>query len=124
MPSKRELSPILPPCYTDPKMADCLFCKIIKKEIPSRIAHEEPDLLAFYDINPQAPTHIVLVPKTHLERVSDLTPETAPLMGKLVLTANQLARKLGFSEKGYRLVVNCNRDGGQTVFHLHLHLLH
>ena len=104
-------------------MSDCLFCKIAKKEIPSKIVHEDSELVAFHDINPQAPTHIVIIPKTHLERVSDLTPETAPLVGKLVLAANRLAKQLGFSEKGYRLVINCNRDGGQTVFHLHLHLL-
>lgn len=104
-------------------MGECLFCKIVKKEIPSRIVHEDPELLAFHDINPQAPTHLVLIPKIHIERVSELTLETASLVGKLVLTANRLAKGLDFSEKGYRLVINCNRDGGQTVFHLHLHLL-
>ena len=104
-------------------MADCIFCKIVKKEIPSQIAHEDPDLLAFHDINPQAPTHLILIPKTHVDRVYDLTPQTAPLVGKLVLAANRLAKQLGFSDAGYRLVINCNRDGGQTVFHLHLHLL-
>ena len=104
-------------------VSDCIFCKIAKKEIPSRIVHEDSELVAFHDINPQAPTHLVLIPKTHLERVSELTPETAPLAGKLVLTANRLAKQFGFSENGYRLVINCNRDGGQTVFHLHLHLL-
>ena len=82
------------------EMSDCIFCKIVKKEIPSKIVHEEPDLLVFQDMNPQAPTHLVLIPKVHIERVSELTPETAPLVGKLTLAANQLARKLGFSEKG------------------------
>ena len=104
-------------------MTGCIFCKIVKKEIQSRTVHEDPDLLAFHDVNPQAPTHIIVIPKIHIERVSDLTTETAPLAGKLVLAANRLARQLGFSETGYRLVINCNQDGGQTVFHLHLHLL-
>ena len=104
-------------------MSDCIFCKIVKKEIPSQIVYESPGFIAFRDINPQAPTHIVLVPKTHMERVSDLTPQTAPLVGELVLAANRLAKELGVSDTGYRLVINCNRDGGQTVFHLHLHLL-
>ena len=104
-------------------MAECIFCKIAGKEIPSQIVQEEADFLAFRDINPQAPTHIVLIPKVHIERVSDLTLETSPIVGKLVLAANRLAKQLGFSEAGYRLVINCNRDGGQTVFHLHLHLL-
>ena len=104
-------------------MSDCIFCKIVKKEIPSQIVYESPGFIAFRDINPQAPTHIVLVPKTHMERISDLTPQEAPLVGELVLVANRLAKEFGFSERGYRLVINCNRDGGQTVFHLHLHLL-
>lgn len=104
-------------------MENCIFCRIFKKEIPSTILYEDKETLAFKDINPQAPTHAVIIPKEHIERVSDLTEKNAPLIGRLVLIGNHLARKEGFSEKGYRLVINCNREGGQTVYHLHLHLL-
>ena len=104
-------------------MADCLFCKIAAKEIPSTIAHEDAQVLAFHDINPQAPVHIQIIPKQHIARVSELTEETIPLFGKLTLVANQLAKELKIAEPGYRLVVNCNPGAGQSVYHLHLHLL-
>ena len=104
-------------------MAECIFCKIVSKEIPATIAYEDAHLLAFHDINPQAPVHIQIIPKTHIARVSELTPETVPLLGKLVLAANQLAKDLKIAEPGYRLVVNCNPGAGQSVYHLHLHLL-
>ena len=104
-------------------MPDCLFCKIAKKEIPAKIAHEDGDLLAFHDIHPQAPVHIQLIPKRHIARVSELTQESVGLLGKLVLAANDLARQLNIAEPGYRLVINCNPAAGQSVYHLHLHLL-
>ena len=104
-------------------MSDCLFCKIAAKEIPSTIAYEDDKVLAFRDINPQAPVHIQIIPKRHIARVSELTEETVSLLGKLVLTANQLAKELKIAEPGYRLVVNCNPGAGQSVYHLHLHLL-
>ncbi len=102
---------------------ECLFCKIVQKEVPSTILFEDDELLAFKDINPQAPVHTILIPKKHISRVSEINENDLPLIGKLVSAANGLAQKEGLSEKGYRLVINCNRDGGQTVFHLHLHLL-
>ena len=102
---------------------DCIFCKIAAKEIPAKIAYEDPDLVAFHDINPQAPVHLQIIPRRHIARVSELTPETAGLLSQLVLTANRLARETGIAEPGYRLVINCNPGAGQSVYHLHLHLL-
>lgn len=104
-------------------MSDCLFCKIAAKEIPSTLVHEEPDLLAFKDIGPKAPTHILVIPRKHIATVNDLTDADATLVGRLVLTAKKIAAEGGIAESGYRLVVNCNAGAGQTVFHLHVHLL-
>jgi len=104
-------------------MEDCIFCRIVKKEIPSTILYEDKETLAFKDIHPQAPLHAILIPKDHFERVSEMTDKNAFLIGKLVLVGNGLAKKEGLAERGYRFVINCNRDGGQTVYHLHLHLL-
>ncbi len=104
-------------------MSDCIFCKIVAKEIPAQIAYEDAQLLAFHDINPQAPIHIQIIPKTHIARVSELTPETVSLPGKLVRAANQLAKELKAAEPGSRLVVNCNPGAGQSVYPLHLPLL-
>jgi len=102
---------------------DCLFCKIINRELPSEIVYEDDDLLAFNDISPQAPTHMLIIPKRHVATVNELTEDHLDLPGKLVLRARALAHENGFSDSGYRLVLNCNVDGGQTVYHLHLHLL-
>ncbi len=102
---------------------DCIFCKIVAKEIPAKIAYEDDAVVAFHDINPQAPVHLQIIPKQHVARVSDLTPETVDLSSKLVLTANRLAKEFSISEPGYRLVINCNPGAGQSVYHLHLHLL-
>ncbi len=104
-------------------MADCLFCKIASKEIPAKLAYEDPEMLAFHDIRPQAPVHLQVIPKRHIARVSELAAEDAALMGRMVLVANRLAKELKVSEPGYRLVVNCNPGAGQSVYHLHLHLL-
>ena len=100
-----------------------LFEKIIQRQIPADIVHEDEHVLAFRDINPQAPVHVLFVPKRPIATTNDLTESDAELVGKLFLAASAYAKKEGFAENGYRCVINCNRDGGQTVFHLHLHLL-
>jgi histidine triad (HIT) family protein len=102
---------------------DCLFCRIVKKEIPASVVFEDEAVLAFRDINPQAPVHIQIIPKRHVARACDLTKADGSLVSQLVLTANQLASGLKIVDSGYRLVVNCNAGAGQTVYHLHLHLL-
>ncbi len=102
---------------------DCLFCKIINGDIPAEIVYQDDDLLGFKDVNPQAPTHILFIPKIHIATVNDLTAETIALVGKLYLAAKEVAADKGFAEQGYRLVMNCNEGAGQTVFHIHLHML-
>lgn len=104
-------------------MKDCLFCKIVSGEIPSKKVMDTPDIFAFEDIAPQAPTHILVVTKTHISTLSGLNPGNIDLIGKAFLAAKEIARERKIADSGYRLVVNCNRDGGQTVFHLHIHLL-
>lgn len=104
-------------------MADCIFCKIIEGKIPGDRVFENEHLVAFRDINPQAPVHILIVPRKHIPTLNDLTDEDVPLVGEIVKTARDLARQEGVHEEGYRLVWNCNRRAGQTVFHIHLHLL-
>jgi histidine triad (HIT) family protein len=104
-------------------MADTLFGKIIRHEIPADIVYEDDDVLAFRDINPQAPVHVLFIPKRALATLNDATNADAELIGKLVLAATDWAKKQGFADDGYRLVMNCNTHGGQTVFHIHLHLL-
>ena len=102
---------------------DCLFCKIAAKQIPARIAFENERVIAFHDLFPQAPTHILIIPKAHYPTLNDVPATEAALVGELVTTASQLAKELDFAEPGYRLVMNCNADGGQSVYHIHLHLL-
>lgn len=102
---------------------DCLFCKIIQGEVKSKIAFENENVFAFYDIGPKAPTHILIIPKKHIENVSDINQENKSVVSDLVLAANDIARKTGIDKTGYRLVINCGPDAGQAVFHLHLHLL-
>lgn len=102
---------------------DCLFCGIAAKTVPAQLVHDDADFAAFHDITPQAPVHVVVIPKRHIARVSEVTAGDAALAGRLVVTANRLARQLNVAESGYRLVINCNAHGGQTVYHLHLHLL-
>ncbi len=103
--------------------ADCLFCKIINRELPADIVFEDDEMLAFNDTNPQAPTHMLIIPKKHYATVNELTEAEIELPGKLVLRAKTLASETGIAESGYRLILNCNPDGGQTVYHIHLHLL-
>ena len=104
-------------------MADCLFCKIISREIPGSIVYEDERILALNDINPQAPTHVLVVPKRHIASLTDLGVEDDRLVGELVRRAAAIAKERGISTGGFRTVFNTNRDAGQTVFHIHLHLL-
>lgn len=102
---------------------DCLFCKIISKDIPADIVYEDDKVLAFRDINPQAPIHTLIIPHKHISTINDATTDDQELLGYMILTAAQIAKDNGVAESGYRLVVNCNAQGGQTVFHVHLHIL-
>jgi len=103
--------------------SDCLFCKIATGEINADVVFESDDVIAFRDINPQAPTHTVIIPKRHISTINDLTDNDAETVGLLYLAAREIAKQEGFSDAGYRVVMNCNADAGQTVFHIHLHLL-
>ena len=103
--------------------ADCLFCKIIAGDIPSNKVYSDDDVYAFHDINPAAPQHVLIIPKKHLTDVRSANEEDQALMGKLLLKANDLAKELGLDEKGFRYVINTGEYGGQTGFHLHLHIL-
>jgi len=104
-------------------MADCLFCKIIKREIPASIVYEDDRVLAFNDINPQGPTHVLLVPKRHIDSLNDLSAADDQVVGELVRRAAAIAKERGISSDGFRTVFNTNRNAGQTVFHVHLHLI-
>ena len=104
-------------------MSETIFSKIIKHELSADVVYEDNEIMAFRDINPQAPVHVLVVPKGEIETVNDIKPEQAELIGKLVLTAQKIAADEGIAEDGYRLVFNCNRHGCQEVFHLHLHLI-
>ncbi len=104
-------------------MSDCLFCKIRDGEIPCDKVFENDDVLAFRDVNSQAPTHILIVPNKHITSVNELEDEDAEVVGKMFLAAQDIASYEGIAEDGYRLVINCNAGAGQTVFHIHLHLL-
>ncbi|MEO6968181.1 MAG: histidine triad nucleotide-binding protein [Rhodanobacteraceae bacterium] len=104
-------------------MADTLFDKIIRREIPADIVYEDDEVLAFRDIAPQAPVHVLFVPKKPFATLNDFDADDAPLLGKLLLAAAAYAKREGFANDGYRCIFNCNEHGGQTVFHTHLHLL-
>ena len=104
-------------------MPDCLFCKIIAGEIPGAILYQDDHLVALKDINPQASTHVLIVPRRHIASLNDLTPEDDALVGEMTRRAAAIAREHGHADGGYRTVFNCNADAGQTVFHIHLHLL-
>lgn len=101
----------------------CIFCKIINKEISSNIVYEDEKVIAFHDINPQAPFHILVVPKRHISTLLELKEEDKELIGHIFLVINKIAKDLGFEERGYRVVVNCKEEAGQTVFHIHFHIL-
>ena len=102
---------------------DCIFCKIAHKELPSGIGYEDDDVMAFKDLNPEAPVHILVIPKKHIVNLSDAKPEDQQLLGKLMLTIQKIAAEQGIAESGYRVVTNCGEQGGQTVMHMHFHLL-
>lgn len=104
-------------------MSDCIFCKIVSGEIKTKFVYADGDVVAFYDIKPEAPVHIVIIPREHIERISDIKKTDAGLLSKLFLAATKLAQEKHIESSGYRLVINCNKDAGQAVFHLHLHLL-
>ena len=102
---------------------NCLFCKIAEGQIPSKIVYQDEDIVAFEDIHPQAPHHILLIPRRHITSMSDLTLEDGPTLAMLFIVANKLAQKLGLGERGYRLVTNVGPDAGQAVYHLHFHMI-
>ena len=104
-------------------MNNCIFCKIIKGEIPSKKIYEDEEILAFHDITPQAPIHFLVIPKRHIPDIMETKPEDSALLGTLLLKAQELAAEQGCKENGFRLVINCKSHGGQTVNHLHLHIL-
>lgn len=104
-------------------MSDCLFCRIAAREIPAKIAYEDDRLIVIEDINPAAPLHLLVIPKTHIATLNDLSPEHDALVGEMTRRAAAVARERGVADRGFRTVFNTNREAGQTVFHIHLHLL-
>ncbi|MAG15407.1 MAG: histidine triad nucleotide-binding protein [Dehalococcoidales bacterium] len=102
---------------------DCVFCQIVAGKIPSTTLYQDEEVLAFWDINPMAPTHILIIPKKHIPSLANITDDESPLIGRMAKVANRLAKEAGVSESGYRLVVSSGEDGGQVVPHLHMHLL-
>ena len=104
-------------------MENCLFCKIIKKEIPSTIVYEDEEILAFRDINPVAPVHVLVIPKKHISSLVDLEPEDEAIVGKIYTIINKIAKQENIFESGFRVIVNCGKDGGQEVKHIHFHVL-
>jgi histidine triad (HIT) family protein len=106
-----------------PVAEDCIFCKIVARQIPADVVLEDDDVVAFKDIHPQAPVHVLIIPKKHIATVNDIPEAEAVLVGRMVLAAQRIARDNGIAENGYRLVMNCNHGGGQSVFHIHMHML-
>lgn len=102
---------------------NCIFCEIIQGTRPAKVVHETEKVIAFKDIRPQAPVHILIIPKEHIPTLNDINQNNQDLMGEIFIVAKNLAEEFGLTEKGYRTVFNCNRDAGQDVFHIHLHLL-
>lgn len=104
-------------------MEDCIFCKILKKEIPSTMIYEDDKVYAFNDIHPEAPVHVLIIPKLHISTLNDVNVDNAYLISHVYLVAKDIAKKLGIDKTGYRIISNCGGDAGQTVFHIHFHLL-
>lgn len=104
-------------------MSDCIFCRIAAGEIPADVVYEDDLVVGFRDLSPQAPTHVLLIPRKHIATLNDLTPEDDASIARLYTAAVQVAGREGLAERGYRTLINCNADGGQTVFHVHLHLM-
>lgn len=104
-------------------MKDCLFCKIARRDVPARVQYEDDRVLAFHDISPQAPAHVLVIPKKHIATLEDVTEADRDLLGHLVLKSSEIARGLGYAGKGFRMVANCRAEAGQSVFHVHFHIL-
>ena len=104
-------------------MPDCLFCRVAAGEIPATIVYQDEHVVAFNDINPQAPTHVLVIPRRHIATLNELTPDDDAVVGELTRRAAAIAREQGLAERGYRVLFNCNEDAGQTVFHIHMHLV-
>ena len=104
-------------------VGDCIFCKIVSGDIPSKKVYENDRVLAFDDINPMAPVHVIIIPKQHIPTLMDLTPENIGIMSDIVSAVKEVSKIKGVDQKGFRTVINCNEEGGQIIFHLHLHLL-
>ena len=102
---------------------DCIFCKIINKEIPSNIVYEDEEILAFKDIAPQAPVHIVVIPKKHISKITEISQEDEKVIGKIYAVINHIAKEQGIADDGFRVIINCGQNGGQEVKHIHFHLL-
>lgn len=106
-----------------PSVSDCIFCKIVSKEIPAKVVFENDRVVAFHDVTPRAPIHVLIIPKEHIASVDELSEKSAPLLGEMTLSAQKLARDLGLQPSGYRIVMNTGKNAGQSVFHLHMHVL-
>jgi histidine triad (HIT) family protein len=104
-------------------VADCLFCRIVAREIPATVVYEDEHVVAFRDVNPQAPMHVLVIPRRHVATLNDLSPDDDRLVGEMIRRAAAIASEHGHAERGYRTVFNCNASAGQTVFHIHLHVL-
>lgn len=101
----------------------CLFCKIAAQEIPTKLIYEDEHIVAFHDIAPQAPHHVLIIPRSHIATINDITPENHCLIGDLMGVAKKIAARLNIADSGYRVIMNCNKNGGQAVYHIHFHLL-
>jgi histidine triad (HIT) family protein len=104
-------------------MTECLFCRMVAGEIQPDVVYEDDEIMAFRDVNPQAPTHVLVIPKRHIATANELQPDDAELIGRMVLVAGKVAVDDGVDARGYRMLLNCNREAGQSVFHIHLHVL-
>jgi len=104
-------------------MSDCIFCKIVQKQIPAQVVYEDDEVLSFKDISPQAPVHLLVIPKKHYININDAVSESSSIFSKLFEAAKKVAEQAGIAQKGYRCALNTNAEGGQTVYHLHLHVL-
>jgi histidine triad (HIT) family protein len=104
-------------------MSECLFCRIVRKEIPASVIHEDDEVLVFNDLNPQAPLHALVIPKRHIATLNELSPQDDALAGQMIRRAASIAREKGYADRGFRVVFNTNAEAGQTVFHIHLHVL-
>ncbi len=105
------------------RVDDCIFCKIASGEMGTQFEYEDDDVVAFKDLNPQAPVHLLVIPRKHIAKINDIDEENRDILHRVVLAANELAKKCGIDEEGYRLVINSGDNGGQTVYHLHVHVL-